>query len=82
MMWWLFATFDLLRIHAFSIAVTAKEVFDQINRGIAELGLFDETGSLVEAEDLVSVNSDYVGAGFSESVDEDLGRHVYITDSI
>ena len=73
MMRWIFLTFDLLRIHAFSIAVTAKEVYDQLNRGIAELGLFDETGSLVKAEGLASVNSDYIGAGFSESVDEELG---------
>ena len=64
------------RIHAFSIAVTAKEVYDQMNQKIAEIGVFDETGSLVEAEDLVNVNSDYVGAGFSESVDEDLGMSI------
>ena len=69
---------QLLRIHAFSIAVTAEEVYDQINAGIAELGLFNDTGSLVRGEDLVSVNSDYVGAGFSQSTSaEELGKSIY-----
>ena len=68
---------SLLRIHAFSIAVTAKEVYDQINAGIAEIGLFDDSGSLVKGEELVNVNFEYVGAGFSESIDEQLGTSKY-----
>ena len=72
MLWVHHSLLQLLRIHAFSIAVTAKEVYDQINAGIAEIGLFDDTGSLVKGEELVNVNSNYVGAGFSKFGDDEL----------
>lgn len=41
---------------------------------IAEIGLFDSLGKLVKATDLVDMNADYVGAGYSLSIDKELGK--------
>ena len=65
----------LLRIHAFSIsATTVEEVCARMNTEIAEIGIFNGLGSSVQAKDLVNMNVDYIGAGYSLSIDEELGK--------
>ena len=44
---------------------------------IAEIGLFNGLGPSVQAKDLVNMNDEYIGAGYSLSTNEELGKTNY-----
>ena len=71
---YLFLFLASLRIHSFSISAEKEIVYARMNDEIAELGMLNGTGPSVQAKDLVNMNDDYIGIGYSLSMDEELGK--------
>ena len=71
---YLFIFLASLRIHSFSISAEKETVYARMNDEIAELGMLNGVRPSVQAKDLVSMNDDYIGIGYSKSMDEELRK--------